>query len=175
MNTEPAKLSAARFLESHFKGRACDHEAVSECLRCNALFLANETLKPQASNEAHGWRPIESAPRDGTWILAYGTTYPGQEAFSYVAKWSDDGFGGKVDMRWCIAGSYDNDAGWERVEATHWQPLPEPPQPIAGDGEGPPCTTCDGTTRIREYGQVVPCPDCKAKPNPPAGDAGETE
>lgn len=56
MKTEPAKLSAARFLESHFRGKACDHEAVSECLRCNALFLANETLKPQASNEAHGWR-----------------------------------------------------------------------------------------------------------------------
>jgi hypothetical protein len=61
------------------------------------------------------WQPIESAPKDGTRFIA-----------SLVCASS-----GK---RWVAA-----DVSWHRnhwcsdgdgcVDATHWQPLPEPPEP----------------------------------------------
>lgn len=53
------------------------------------------------------WQPIETAPRDGTWILVYvnGTV---TNAFFYLGHWDD--------------GDY-----FSRMEPTHWMPLPEPP------------------------------------------------
>lgn len=79
------------------------------------------------------WKTIDSAPKDGTWVLVTG---------------------GEIEYRWdgdtqpkCVAAQYTNflnmkyrdeswwqfawyDGGYYGVyEApTHWQPLPEPPQ-----------------------------------------------
>lgn len=61
------------------------------------------------------WLPIESAPKDGTPILAHGDK-PGEWA---VVAWefSHD----------CWACAWDN---WplEEFAAVHWMPLPKPPE-----------------------------------------------
>jgi len=52
------------------------------------------------------WRPIETAPKDGTWVLL----------------WSDS--------HWSVArndrGRWDDGERWQD-RATHWMPLPAPP------------------------------------------------
>jgi hypothetical protein len=62
------------------------------------------------------WQPIDTAPKDGTWIWCVEAdiackTNPTQYA-----------------MRWCDqrnAGWYDDYNG--QCDPTHWMPLPEPP------------------------------------------------
>ena len=58
------------------------------------------------------WKPIETAPTDGTEVLVYASPWDGLEGFQCVV-------------------SYHKDAGWcvcELREATHWMPLPAPPK-----------------------------------------------
>ena len=69
------------------------------------------------------WQPIESAPRDGTQILAFARGQSGSalDVFYGVAEWAVDG-PGKIqphieDWFWPYA-----------IRPTHWQPLPPPPQ-----------------------------------------------
>lgn len=64
------------------------------------------------------WQPIETAPKDGTWVLGWA---PG---------WT------VVTMAWCDIPLYPvsdkpywAQGGAQRaVPATHWMPLPEPPK-----------------------------------------------
>jgi hypothetical protein len=53
------------------------------------------------------WQPIETAPRDGTSVLAV---------------WA---YGAHEVVRWC--GWWDAN-GFTRPEPTHWLPLPPPPK-----------------------------------------------
>jgi hypothetical protein len=82
------------------------------------------------------WQPIETAPKDGTPILAYGEPHSGEPPFGVV--------------RW-IAETHE---WWERVDAktkklvseeagywdgagilpSFWMPLPAPPAPDGGRG-----------------------------------------
>lgn len=77
------------------------------------------------------WLPIETAPKDGTKILAWGylhddggpyfedmRSFMGEMPQELLVRWSDD-YGAWQDRMG--GGSY---AG-----LTHWQPLPEPPNP----------------------------------------------
>lgn len=75
----------------------------------------------EAKREA--WRPIESAPRDGTLIFLV------QQGFQPFAG------------RWIIDKPYDE--GWCRTgqcgffpDLTHWMPIPEIPAAPAPNGEG---------------------------------------
>lgn len=68
--------------------------------------------------QVEGWRPIESAPKDGTEVLAWGVTAlngqryaPGRE----VAWWNAD------------EGEWDTRDPCIDFSPTHWQSLPEPP------------------------------------------------
>lgn len=72
------------------------------------------------------WRPIETAPKDGTKVLLYiNSRFEGRRIV--IAAWVHDpslsiGYG------W----SSGEDLGWEcetylERDLTHWQPLPEPP------------------------------------------------
>lgn len=69
------------------------------------------------------WQPIETAPRDGTWFLAYspdGITLG-------VARWHGGGWADSSDP-------YDDCHEWR---LTHWQPLPTPPmntKPVPAEG-----------------------------------------
>jgi hypothetical protein len=60
---------------------------------------------------ALGWRPIESAPKDGTYILAS----DGEDEGCAVVRWDCDG--------WCYAW-HEYDGPMQMHSATHWMPLP---------------------------------------------------
>jgi len=76
------------------------------------------------------WQPIETAPRDGTLVLLYGPC----EWDKYVTKDSPKiiivGFYDEYDysedspFAWL---SYTSNPYQDRILATHWLPLPNPP------------------------------------------------
>lgn len=71
-----------------------------------------------------GWRPIESAPKDGTCVLAW----IAHEADDFC----DHSFQRASIISWAkaVAGPYGHVAGWDKQwigEPTHWMPLPAPP------------------------------------------------
>lgn len=61
------------------------------------------------------WQPIETAPKDGRFVLVYLSGREGD--CPMTAYWDDRGHGWTDNAR----GTLTN------LEATHWQPLPEPP------------------------------------------------
>ncbi len=63
------------------------------------------------------WKPIETAPKDGTSILVCC-----EIGFMYVAHWN-----GKLWLSDACADSY-----FGADDATHWMPLPAPPEPQNG-------------------------------------------
>jgi hypothetical protein len=69
----------------------------------------------------NGWKPIETAPKDGTSILLSDGKWVGE---GYYSEHS----GGT----WWEAGSHWTDAHDGQIYPTHWQPLPPPPS----EGEG---------------------------------------
>lgn len=76
------------------------------------------------------WKPIESAPKDGTFVLLGGGKYYCEERDGYVegpcvASLHKDK-GGYDD--WLIAGC-EGGYVWVAYDTpTHWMPLPHPPQ-----------------------------------------------
>ena len=79
------------------------------------------------------WQPIETAPRDGTYVLLAGGNCKGDEddndGRQVVAQWTNylnchtDTNYGKWQFAW-----YDGGYFGEYVKPTHWMPLPDPPQ-----------------------------------------------
>ena len=67
-----------------------------------------------------GWQPIETAPRDGAVILAW-VVYRSGEADPMTVAWK--GYSGPT----VPAGFYDWPEGEWDQPATHWMPLPAPP------------------------------------------------
>ena len=66
------------------------------------------------------WKTIDSAPRDGTRILAFGGGLDRMEIVSYNINV------GARDAEYLTLDDADNEAqGYNRP--THWRPLPEPP------------------------------------------------
>jgi len=59
------------------------------------------------------WQPIDTAPRDRTAILVYC-----ESESILIVSWN------------VIYGGFDDGEGrpWGKDNATHWMPLPEPPQ-----------------------------------------------
>lgn len=79
-----------------------------------------------------GWKPIKTAPRDGSWVLLVGGNCDGDAGDNdrrpVVAQWTNyrNGRTGRALGRWQFAwyesgyfGTYDG--------PTHWMPLPAPP------------------------------------------------
>lgn len=76
------------------------------------------------------WQPIETAPKDGTRVLVYGT-YQWED---YLDRQQT----GAVTAYYIAADFWDDeDIGWvlistnpyrDRAQPTHWMPLPEPPR-----------------------------------------------
>lgn len=77
-----------------------------------------------------GWRPIETAPRDGTTVLLWGIWAGEINGLSNwptidIGEWR----GGKSDFLgddWWQLVTGDAYAAWMRP--THWRPLPPPPE-----------------------------------------------
>lgn len=77
--------------------------------------------------ELQAWQPIETAPKDGTFVLI------AEKGEVYKANWQQD-YGvicyPTSPYRWCVYGSYqDEQGGYEIInEPIGWQPLPAPPE-----------------------------------------------
>lgn len=77
------------------------------------------------------WRPIESAPRDGTDILVYFAPITGRITGAWKVSW-ENLYGERTpeDGSWCVDdnkhGPYPL-RGYCAGDATHWQPLPASP------------------------------------------------
>lgn len=67
-----------------------------------------------------GWRPIETAPKDGTWVILYapaGGVQPGYWGPSYF----------DYDPMW-LQYAHRSEAREVVGEPTHWMPLPNSPE-----------------------------------------------
>lgn len=104
---------------------------------CGATILKNyeviHNLRAQVeslSKPVDGWQPIETAPKDGTYIILYGNSYYPQG----IMPKKPDLIGIVKEGEFC-AGSWQ--IGGRTIEPTHWQPLPPPinasPTPIDAD------------------------------------------
>jgi hypothetical protein len=77
----------------------------------------------------NGWQPIETAPRDGTWILALS---PRSLPVCQVVRWEVEH---PSHARPEFQNNYAMWAGYYEAHGpfdgpvTHWMPLPEPPRP----------------------------------------------
>lgn len=79
----------------------------------------------------HEWQPIETAPRDESWILLTGGKidygWDGDEPPTMVVGQSTgDRNGMQVESHWQFAW-YDSGYYGEYEKPTHWMPLPPPP------------------------------------------------
>lgn len=84
---------------------------------------------------AQAWRPIETAPKDGTWVLVCG--YPafeddhewmhGPVHDTVVAQYTELRNGTKTEGHWQFAW-YDGGYYGGVEDVTHWMPLPAPPK-----------------------------------------------
>lgn len=74
------------------------------------------------------WQPIETAPKDGTEILIFRPIGTQHDPWMFVATWQQcDGCGSVVDGGIFMSNAcVDSYVG--TTHATHWMPLPEPPQ-----------------------------------------------
>jgi len=70
-------------------------------------------VMPDSLRQYNGWQPIETAPKDGTFILV---AVPGEVAIHIMLVWWLDG--------WCLDMTNTPIVG----NPTHWMPLPEPPK-----------------------------------------------
>jgi hypothetical protein len=69
------------------------------------------------------WRTIESAPRDGTWVLTFRLHQFGDDPQHInVAMSQGDGW-------------YARTGGYEIWPPSHWMPLPDPPATTSCEGE----------------------------------------
>ena len=71
------------------------------------------------------WRQIDTAPKDGTPILVFGGSQgrdddKAEAEYMGVVRWYFDS--------WYVA-NYDSGYYGQWHGATHWMPLPSPPQP----------------------------------------------
>lgn len=95
------------------------------------IAASYKAMLSAASVTDQGWRSIETAPKDGTPVLAYAKGY----MIPFVSWWGFDayekgdvqvgGVGHTVGRHWCVAGCEDGDS--IIYDPTHWQPLPELP------------------------------------------------
>jgi len=77
------------------------------------------------------WKPIQTAPRDGTTILVYFRQYGARTVRSCK---NDDDPKDELRLWWVDDYKYGPYPlrGYRRGDATHWMPLPEPPNELEG-------------------------------------------
>lgn len=84
------------------------------------------------------WQPIETAPRDGTYVLLYFPAHLRFDEYKYpqwwlIGKWTEDIFSDEGSGRWI--GPYSDGFSCNLINVagpdaspTHWMSLPEPPK-----------------------------------------------
>jgi len=78
------------------------------------------------AGSSSAWQPIETAPKDGTHIIAFRPSDPAHIEGMYWADYED----GSGSWHW----SYDGDSPVEGAQPTHW--MPEPPAPANSGQQG---------------------------------------
>ena len=110
--------------------------------------------------DAHGWRPISEAPRDGTTVILYGRMRENPHLHWHRAN-VFSGYWDAIDNAWCATGSrFDGPF----FDPTHWCPTPKPPdKPFSG-----PRRTMEkgGFPRADRGGQRADCPPPDKADNP---------
>ncbi len=89
--------------------------------QCDLLLDSKEDVKiAEYIKQGHlnMWKPIESAPRDGTWILVFGNQFVGRMA---VVCWDED------YNWWCVDDGKDYEISIRGQEPTYWDNMPELP------------------------------------------------
>jgi hypothetical protein len=88
------------------------------------------------------WKTIDSAPRDGTPILLFTTNYGVVEAWFFQGEWSEDTHISPAEYTgssWVCADDQfhieveESPFGFHDGTATHWMPLPAPPEKHQGE------------------------------------------
>lgn len=111
-------------LEAFISGQAESHPEEYECWEVWAMRLANASLARIRELEAEReWKPIETAPKDGTEVLVWAQLNPPE-------KWHES----VQDLPPFVGiAAYHPDAGWcvcTMREVTHWQCRPKPPPAV---------------------------------------------
>lgn len=73
-----------------------------------------------------GWQPIETAPKDGSYVLVYPGIWTGVSCS--VARWNEGKCKKTPRPYWDRLDSYGSILRNRQYKPTHWQPLPEPPK-----------------------------------------------
>jgi hypothetical protein len=73
------------------------------------------------------WQPIETAPKDGTYVLVYPATWGGMSCS--VAQWAEDKYAKTPRPFWTRLDDLGKVTISRQKPPTHWQPLPQPPEP----------------------------------------------
>lgn len=90
--------------------------------------MTNETMPAavRSNGGLGGWRPIETAPKDGSTVLVwFSDLYNGT---ADLARWDNDQYARKPRPYW--TGNRERILGtvaYRQGKPTHWMPLPEPP------------------------------------------------
>ena len=103
--------SAMTLLQTSIKNTQLFAEAENLRSELAALKAENESLKRDQ------WKPIDTAPKDGTVFLGYKL---GQFRECYKVPRDD------CDM-WCFGGISGADDLFPNIKPTHWMPLPKAP------------------------------------------------
>ena len=75
---------------------------------------------------ASGWQDIETAPKDGSWILIPDRRY--ESGRTVMARWDDQKYGRRPVPYWSFIDERVHGIGASRAnQPTQWQPLPAPP------------------------------------------------
>ncbi len=91
--------------------------------------MEEEIVRAPSLRESQGWQPIESAPRDGTMILAFNGFF-GVYSTAFTTRWT--GRRGEEPYEGFPCGFHSSGLGsypfgkWD-CQPTHWMPLPDPP------------------------------------------------
>jgi len=78
------------------------------------------------------WKPIETAPRDGTWVILEGEFSGGDTSKALVGQWVGGVYPWRVmqsESFWDCGPVPENSIfnHWAEGRVHHWMPLPEPP------------------------------------------------
>jgi len=93
----------------------------SKPVRAIPLYTRPALDQEKVALPGDGWRPIESAPKDGTFVLLYS---PDSERNPFIGQWIEDNDYPDGGAWWsdCECSGFSIDA-----DPTHFMPLPAPP------------------------------------------------
>ena len=100
--------------------RAAQEPGGMECCECGVIFVGSAAHDQCAVCANSGWLPIDTAPKDGTVVLAFERNHSPDYYPCWFKQYMYEGAFWQND--------YDSDP-----QPTHWQPLPKPPIHTHGD------------------------------------------